>query len=131
MLGLVKMSALSAVLSVGVVTAYNHEPVVARDGGKLYNDRLSGETASPLVTGSTAPASVQPAMTGGRKGDRLAVSSGKTCAAQTWPYLAQACLSRSDGRDVPAQVRVITIETREGLNTSILQRIPQTDIARR
>jgi hypothetical protein len=53
------------------------------------------------------------------------------CADQEWPYVSADCLSREDGRPKPSRVRVITIERREGLNVSILQRAPQTEIAHR
>jgi hypothetical protein len=130
MLGFVKMSALSAVLSFGVVTAYNHEPTVDRtSGAKLYQDRAPVDAEDVATTSSVSRGSEsRSALTGGRKGDRLALAP---CSAQAWPYVAQACLSRTDGRDMPGRVRVITVEMREGPNTSVLQRMPQTDVARR
>ncbi len=133
MLGFVKMSALSAVLSFGVVTAYNHEPSMdGMSGDKLYQDRIpagsDGELSTSSINVVPEHASVR---TGGRKGDRLAVSSPNPCVTQTWPYVARGCLTRTDGRETPSRVRMITVETREGPNTSVLQRMPQTDIARR
>jgi hypothetical protein len=130
MFGFVKMSALSAVLSFGVVTAYNHEPAVDRTGGaKLYQDRAPVGAEAVATTGSVSRGlEPRPVLTGGHKGSRLALAP---CESQTWPYVAQACLSRTDGREIPGRVRVITVEMREGSNTSVLQRIPQTDIARR
>jgi hypothetical protein len=133
MLGFVKMSALSAVLSFGVVTAYNQMPVAAEPGqGKLYQDRVVPEAESELSTGSIGgmPPSNE-AVTGGRKADRLMPGAPDGCHQQAWPYVAPSCLSRSDGRASPSRVRMITVESRAGANTSVLTRMPQTDIARR
>lgn len=130
MRGFLKMSALSAVLSFTLVTAYNQawssQPDPAR--GKLYQDRLSAvepdlhHAIRPVASATSTPA------TAGRKGDRL-VQEGP-CADQTWPYIASACLS--GGRSgVAKAVRTITIEAREGVNTSVLVRVPQADFASR
>ena len=130
MRGFLKMCALSAVLSVTLVTAYNQawssQPDPAR--GKLYQDRLSGAEPDPQhAIRPVASARVTPA-TGARKGDRLKATA--TCADQTWPYIPPACLA--SGRDGAAKpVRVITIEAREGANTSVLVRVPQAEIASR
>jgi hypothetical protein len=133
MLGFVKMSALSAVLSFGVVTAYNQMPALGEPGqGKLYQDRVAPEAESELSTGSIGGAlSEREVVTGGRKADRLAPGSREGCDEQAWPYVSPSCLSRSDGRSSPSRVRTITVESRAGVNTSVLTRMPQTDIARR
>ena len=112
MLGFVKMSALSAVLSFGVVTAYNQMPVAAEPGqGKLYQDRVVPEAESELSTGSIG--GILPSnevVTGGRKADRLMPGAPDGCHQQAWPYVAPSCLSRSDGRASPSlpQCRLTT-----------------------
>jgi|SRR5215212_5888383 hypothetical protein len=130
MRGFLKMCGLSAVLSFTLVTAYNQawssQPDAA--GGKLFQDRLAAEGAA----GARAPAIVAaplPSVSAGRKGDRLPSRNG--CADQTWPYLSPACLTAETGGAKPRAVRVITVETRQGTNTSVLARVPQSDIASR
>jgi hypothetical protein len=132
MLGFVKMSALSAVLSFGLVTVYNQGPGAQTSGGKPFQERLLPGAADDLTTGSLsgAASSVASHSSSGPKGDRLDVAS-TDCKAQAWPHLAQSCLTRTDGRPAPARVRMITFETREGANTSVLRRVPQTELARR
>ena len=124
MRGFVKMSALSAVLSFTLVTAYNQawsSPTPPASAAKLQ-DRLSD------VAGPAAAIAAAPARTEGTKGDRLPVAG--SCADQTWPYIASGCLSAaSDGQ--PKRVRMITVETRDGANTSVLSRVPQADVASR
>jgi hypothetical protein len=136
MLGLIKMSALSAVLSFGVVTAYGGsvppqgEPV----SGKAFHDRIApdGGTQAQVRFGSARSAApVQAAAGRGVKGDRLAGVTSTACAGQEWPYIDAECLSRDDGRPKPARVRIVTIELRDGTNTSVLQRGPQTEMANR
>ena len=127
MRGFVKMSALSAVLSFTLVTAYNQawsSPTPPLPTTK-YQDRLSDLGMSGVAPALVAAA---PARTEGTKGDRLAAAA--SCADQTWPSIASGCLSAaSDGP--PKRVRMITVETREGANTSVLSRVPQADVASR
>ena len=127
MRGFVKMSALSAVLSFTLVTAYNQawsSPTPPASAAK-HQDRLS-DLAAPGPTPALAAAA--PARTAGTKGDRIAVAD--PCADQTWPYIASGCLSQaSEGQ--PKRVRMITVETREGANTSVLSRVAQADLASR
>jgi hypothetical protein len=135
MLGLLKMSALSAVLSFVAVTAYNQSVAAGPSAvsQKVFTDRilpdgaLSASLAAPAGTISV-PSRVTVA---GPKGDRLVAVVPTNCADQEWPYIAADCLSRDDGRVKPGHVRVITIERREGENTSVLQRVPQTTVAQR
>ena len=115
MFGFVKMATLSAVLSYGVVTAYGPVPASGDAGpAKPYQDRVlpAGESASLqaaiLTTGSVAPAErVSPA----GKGDRLE--------------------ARAEGAPPRRPVRVITIESRAGVGTSVLARVPQAGPAPR
>jgi hypothetical protein len=135
MLGFLKMSALSAVLSFGVVTAYNGAvsagPTLPSQ--KAFNDRVLPEgdiAATGSVRIRVGSEASRPELAG-RKGDRLLAVVPTDCDNQEWPYLAADCLSRDDGRAKPTHVRVITIERREGANTSVLQRVSQSVVAQR
>ncbi|MDQ4135016.1 MAG: hypothetical protein M3158_02405 [Pseudomonadota bacterium] len=132
MFGFVKMAALSAVLSYGVVTAYGPTPT-ADDAAtaKPYQDRIlpAGQApvlqAAALTTGAVAAERVSPA----GKGDRLEPTPD--CMGQTWPYISAACARRTDGAVQPRSVRVITIENRIDGNTSVLARVPQASVVQR
>jgi hypothetical protein len=135
MLGFLKMSVMSAVLSVGVVNAYNHagasggEPV----SGKLYYDRIaSGDGSSFGATSKLVAAGLSEiAAQGAGKGNRLSTTASKACSQQTWPHIAPDCVTRGDGLPRRGSIRVVTIETREGNNTSVLRRVPETGVASR
>jgi hypothetical protein len=134
MLALVKMSALSAVLSFGAVQAYERtiSPMDGAPSGKAFHDRIlpsSGPAATALKTVERDVVSA-PVAAGARKGDRIAVVP-TNCADQEWPYVAADCLSRNDGHNKPSRVRMITIERREAANVSVLQRVPPTAVANR
>jgi hypothetical protein len=124
MLGFIKMSGLSAVLSFVLVTGYGHVAAPAAPAGsaKAYQQRL-GE-ASP------APHAGAAVLVSGRKGDRLE-GAPDGCAGQTWPYLGAACIQAADGAEKREHVRFVTVESREGVNVSVLRRVPQTDVALR
>jgi hypothetical protein len=137
MLGFVKMSALSAFLSFGVVTAYEHSAgprdeakAVGLSEAKLFYDRIApeGEIASSTLGRRQTPAG---AVTTVGKGDRLASPAAKGCGEQTWPHVAPDCMTRADGLPYPGRIRVVTVGTREGSNTTVLRRLPQTDVASR
>jgi hypothetical protein len=137
MLDFVKMSALSAVLSFGVVATYNGSNPGREEAstGKVYLDRVLPD-ADPLTT-----ASVQTEQTfapggevlhvSGRKGDRLTGAAARPCADQQYPHIASGCVSQNDSRAKPAHVRMITVETRPGANLSVLERVPQAALAHR
>jgi hypothetical protein len=135
MLGFLKMSALSAVLSFVSVTAYNQSVAAgpSAPSGKTFSDRIlpDGATTAALGTRVDQAAVTVQVKSAGTKGDRLVAGVPTNCADQEWPYIAADCLTRDDGRAKPGHVRVITIERREGANTSVLQRVPQTTIAQR
>lgn len=62
--------------------------------------------------------------------DRLVVMPGE-CRSATWPEIPLRCLFASDGQErTQRNVRLITVETRVGANTSVLTRVP-ADIASR
>jgi hypothetical protein len=133
MLGLVKMSALSAVLSFGVVQAYDRavSPMDGAPSTKVFHDRIEPGTggAAKLVSADGPARSGTAGRTEG-KGDRIAVVP-TNCAGQEWPYISADCLTRDDGHAKPARVRLITVEHREGANVSVLQRVQPTSVANR
>ena len=101
MLGFVKMSGLSAVLSFALVTGYGHvaAPAAPEAAAKPYQQRLSEASPAPLAAEAAGAVS-------DRKADRLGAVK----------------------RD---HVRFVTVESREGMNVSVLRRMPQTDVALR
>jgi hypothetical protein len=132
MLGFIKMSALSAVLSFGVVTAIDHNWSKADAGStKIYTDRVAADPL-PAPTAARLLGQAVPAVTVERagKGNRLADVAPPNCQGQSWPYVSAECLSRDDGRPKPSRVRMITIEQREG-TVSILQRVRDVEVATR
>lgn len=138
MLGLVKMSALSAVLSFGVVQAYDRaaSPFEGAQAGKAFtgkafHDRIEPGSGSAAKAASTDRNTTSaPVAAGQGKADRIAVVP-TNCADQEWPYISADCLSREDGHNKPGRVRMITIEHREGSNVSVLQRVLPTTVANR
>ena len=131
MLGFVKMCGVSAVLSFTLVTGYTQltEAGAPLGSTKLYHQRL-GDVATGSVPVATASASA-PTTSTGAKGDRLTSGAVDDCAGRTWPYLGAECVTVADGAKKRSHVRFITVESREGVNVSVLQRVPQTDIALR
>jgi hypothetical protein len=101
MLGFVKMSGLSAVLSFALVTGYGHvaDPAAPAASAKPYQQRLGDASPAPLAAETAAAAS-------DRKADRIAAVTRE-------------------------HVRFVTVESREGVNVSVLRRVPQTDVALR
>jgi hypothetical protein len=108
MLGFVKMCGVSAVLSFTLVTGYGHLTDAGAPIGstKLYHQRLSDGPGAPATLVAEAPAA-------GSRGDRLAAA---TDAARG---------------NLRGHVRYVTVESREGVNVSVLQRLPQTSVASR
>jgi hypothetical protein len=135
MLGFIKMSVLSAVLSFGVVTAIDYDWSNANaDAGstKIYTDRVAAASLPPLPAAVRPARPAMPALSVERsgKGDRAADVAPTNCQEQSWPHVSAECLSRDDGRPRPSRVRVITIEQREGA-VSILQRVRDVEVAHR
>jgi hypothetical protein len=120
MIGLLKIAGLSAVLSAGLVTAFEGSvaPAQTLAAGTKRLDRLTQGEGEPARarTGSDCAAS--------QHRDSLRPASAG-CAEQTWPYIAPVCVTST--RDTPprAAARLITIEQRrEDANTSVLVRMP-------
>ena len=101
MLHWVRIAGLSAMLAAGV-SAYG-EPASVPSPGKPFRDRLPQASAD---------------------------ATSQECRSETWPYLPSKCTSRGALEGSQA-VRVITFEVREGTNSSVLVRVPQTAVAAR
>ena len=141
MFGLIKIAGLSAVLSAGLVTAF--DPPVAPErapiAGQKLLDRLpqDGREVTAYRTANATTGLVMPAREAAAEG-KAAVGKGNFqrsaagCAGQTWPNISHDCLTSADGRPVRQADRVITVEERRDIErTSVLVRLPATEIARR
>jgi hypothetical protein len=74
-------------------------------------------------------ATVQRIASAARKADKRAAA--KPCKAQAWPYIAADCLSAAGAGTPASPVRTVTVEYRVGDSTSVLVRLPATQIAGR
>ena len=130
----IKIAGLSAILAAGVVTAFGDTGQAAPAPGKLFHDRLLAFSDMPEVRPETRSRVVAPALSNrsvaSGKGDSLTASKAD-CAAQAWPYISAACLTPVGEARAPRPVRTITVETREGANTSVLVRVSQPTLAAR
>jgi hypothetical protein len=136
MFELMKIVGLSAVLSAGVVTASEYQGQAAKEApsAKIYTERLSdapqrAKAVAVHASGPSAPEGEQSVR--GSKGDSLRKAQPAGCANQAWPHIARECLTAANGTPVRSGVRTITVEQREGANTSILIRVPASEIAQR
>ena len=138
MFELMKIVGMSAVLSAGVVTASEMQTRPDREpaSGKIYNDRVpEGESvpgrslrityASATLEESAGSQTVKEA-----KGGLLRDVPQRHCASQAWPNIAPECLVPAGGAQ-PRSVRMITVEQRSGANTSVLVRVPASEVAQR
>jgi hypothetical protein len=138
MFELMKIVGVSAVLSAGFVTASEMQPQPGREtaGGKIYTDRLpQGDMPARVWQITYSPASgpdeSRSQTSGGTKGDLLRKAPHGACASQAWPNIAPQCLESVGGNPVRSGVRMITVEQREGANTSVLVRVPSPELAQR
>ncbi len=139
MIELMKNVGVSAVLSAGFVTASEMQMTTGREpaSGKIYTDRLPQGDAVP-APGSRLTYAAGGLETGERpqtstdtKGDLLRKAPQRACASQAWPNVAPECLEAAHGTPVRSGVRMITVEQREGANTSVLVRVPSPELAQR
>jgi hypothetical protein len=122
-----------AALAAGVVTAYDMPQV--RAGGetqtKTYYDRVLPSEPTPAKHARVA---ADPDQTGsiksGVKAD-LVRATDPACATEAWPNISRECLVAENGAKARKPARTITIEKREGQNTSVLVRVPAAEIATR
>jgi hypothetical protein len=128
MLEAIKIAGVSAMLSAGLVTAsaIPGMPVTGAVNGKIYTDRV-GETTAPRLIAYAVPTA---SATAGTRGDSLRLAADR-CAAQAWPHIPQECLTSAGTAPVRKTVRTITVEQREGAGTSVLVRLPATEVAQR
>jgi hypothetical protein len=128
-----KMIGLASALSAGVVTAYDLPQLRdnAAPAGKTFYDRVlpSEEIQAPVRLAYAASGSVKEVRQDG-KGDQLK-SLDATCSSQTWPNISRDCLVAENGATIRKPARTVTIEKREGANTSVLVRVPATGVASR
>ena len=134
MFELMKIVGVSAVLSASFVTASEMQA----ETGKIYTDRLPQGDAVPMrpwrITYASAPSqgeSRDSQTSTGTKGDLLRKAPQGACASQAWPNVARECLQAADGTPARSGVRMITVEQREGANTSVLVRVPSPELAQR
>lgn len=113
MITILKLAGVSAVLSAGVVTAFEPPQAPAPVSAKIYQDRLVSEPAEKVMFADASSAKVS--MTD--------ASIGRDCTAQTWPYVSRDCIA-TDATAPRRVVRTITIERRDAPNTSTLVRVP-------
>jgi hypothetical protein len=135
MLPWIKIAGLSAILAAGVVTAFGNTGQAAVTPGKVSYDRLPSSSDLPELRSDAralvgVPAASSSDFASG-KGGRWSARSEGDCSAQTWPYISDACLTPAGDARARRPVRTITVETREGANTSVLVRVPQPMLAAR
>jgi len=133
MFELMKIAGLSAVLLAGLMTASEVQPQPGAEamGGKIYTDRVAEEEPAParftraaLVSG---PRDEGPPGARDSKDDSLGRPVQGACASQAWPHIAPECVDRSAAR---GSVRMITVEQRQGADTSVLVGVPASDLVR-
>jgi hypothetical protein len=129
MLSNIKIAAVSAVLSGVIVGICDGD---ARSSPKTIVDRVPETATEPGATNGLTSGEVRrPFQTVAIKGDRITSVKTSDCSNAAWPYIPEDCLHLTGLAGPRAGVRVITVETREGENTSILMRMPQTTVATR
>lgn len=121
------MIALSAVMSAGLVTAYDTADSRQQPTAPAVEIAKRFPTANEMLVPGAQAILGQAMKTG--KGDRIAAApAADGCTGQQWPYIATECLA-SKGANVREPSRTITIERRIGDNTSELVRISNTKVA--
>jgi hypothetical protein len=129
MLSNIKIAAVSAVLSGVIVGIWDGDD---RSSPKTIVDRVPETATEPGAANGLISGEVRrPFQSVGIKGDRITSVKTSDCSNAAWPYIPKDCLHLTGLAGPRAGVRVITVETREGENTSILMRMPQTTVATR
>jgi len=136
MFQLLKIVGVSAVLSAGLVLVSEMRvDAAASTGAKVYVDRLPQGEAAPaqpsrLIHLAGGQMDAPTPGTAAGKGDSLRAAP-LACTTQAWPHVSRECLVAADGTPARASVRTITMERREGVNTSVLVRMPAPELAQR
>jgi hypothetical protein len=132
MFGTFKMITVTAALAAGVVTAYDMPQV--RAGGetqtKTYYDRVLPSEPTPVKRARVADPDQTGSLKSGVKAD-IVRATDPACATEAWPNISRECLVAENGGQARKPARTITIEKREGQNTSVLVRVPSAEIATR
>lgn len=132
MLSTLQIAAVSAVLSgvvVGVWEADARTPALSST--KTFVERVPETSIERgAATSLTSAEQHRPTQSAGAKADRIVSAGANVCGEAGWPYVPQECIHLANGVE-PRPIRMITVETRQGENTSILMRIPQTTVAAR
>jgi hypothetical protein len=133
MLSTIKIAAVSAVLSGLIVGIWDGDARTSPAASpKTFVDRVPETATEPGAANGLIRGEVRrPFQTVGIKGDRITSVKTSDCSNAAWPYIPEDCLHLTGLAGPRAGVRVITVETREGENTSILMRMPQTTVATR
>jgi hypothetical protein len=130
MLSTLRIAALSAVLSGLVVGIWDvGAGTPAATSTKTFVDRVPETSIERGAAAVLTAEQHRPVQSVGQKGNRIAPGAS-TCGDAAWPYIPQECLQLAAGGP-RASARMITVETRQGENTSILMRLPQTTLAAR
>ena len=125
---ILKIAAVSAILAIGVASALEAAPKasLASPSPKLYQDRVAPDApadrparAAAIRLADASGAGLGPVLDRGAKGD-LAGRVSDGCAAQTWPHVSGDCVRGTDGAPVRKAVRTISLEVREGGNSSVI-----------
>jgi len=120
MLSTFQIAAVSAVLSglvVGVWDADTRTPGTATT--KTFVDRVPDTAFETGAAVSLVSAEQhRPTQSVGRKGDRGVSAGAAGCDEAAWPYIPKECLHLAGGDGPRTGVRMITVETRQGENTS-------------
>jgi hypothetical protein len=135
MFELMKIVGVSAVLSAGFVTASEIPGQPDREpSAKIYTDRVPEGDAVPSralrITYVAATLEEGAQASSEAKGDMLR-NAPQRCASQAWPNIPAECIGAPDGTSPRGNVRMITVEQREGANTSVLVRVPVSEVAQR
>ena len=111
MITLLKIAGVSAILSAGVVTAY--EPATAAlapASGKIFAERL-GEAAPRPILLAQATSAALPVVDRSAKGDAAPRhTAADACAGQAWPYVTPGCVAASNGAEIRKVSRTIAID---------------------
>jgi hypothetical protein len=103
------------------------------DPGKAQ-DRVSEERFGAGLVHTASISTEQLARHGAARAarqDRVDTGSREDCVRFGWPNIPLRCLVAQDGVDrTQRNVRLITVETRVGENTSVLTRVPATVASR-
>lgn len=126
MLTVLKIAGLSALLSAALVTAFEGRSAArTTESVKTYQDRVEADlpahVAARVASVRLADLSGQvpgPDINRAAKGDVPKAATTDRCAGQAWPHLPRDCMAPAEGAPIRKAVRVISLETRDGVAAS-------------